>query len=636
MAGLAGDAEGESGPAVDQAGGEADPGLVEGAAPGFLLDPESALRAGDVGDDVQGAADRGDGEVRGPQPALHLDRRGGVPEAVEVGPVDPAVLHVVDGHAVDHDGDVALVEPPEVDAGIAGAAALPGGVHAGRVVQDQWQVPGAELAVHLLPGNVREGDRRLPQSGPVGHDDDLLAQKDLGHQLDEQLDVAGPDEDRAAELLVPDEARHQGIAAGGDAADLELPVGTGGGAPVRVLQVDVRAWQGVTGLRVEHSSLQHGRGQGGVGEQQQGESEEDPFHQEPRRRRTAAHQRGAHGRRRKVVRLHGPENASRRSRSRSATLPRRPGGSKSRRRTALRRRTRSPRHLLRGRVVRVLELVAVGGAAHDDAVDRRVETELHGQVLDVHVPLAAPLPHGVGPRLGGPVRLGAGEAAHAEDAGQDQAGAVFPGQGHGGAGNGLVQQCVVEEGEDDLGVSRLDGGAVEVVLADPQADVAHEALLLHPLQLVEGAARAQRVGDVGRVVDEDGIEIVDAQRPQALLDAPARRLGREVLGALVVGADLGLHVVARPLDAAQRPAPALLVAAGVAVEVVYPQVEGALDGGDRLALLDVADEGRAHAEGPGPHAGVAHPAARKLAHALATPGEMCDEPPSGAARSESC
>ena len=71
--GLAGNAEGESGSAVHQPGGETDPGLVEGAAAGLLLDMQSALRAGDVGDDVEGAAHRGDGEVRGPQSALHLD-----------------------------------------------------------------------------------------------------------------------------------------------------------------------------------------------------------------------------------------------------------------------------------------------------------------------------------------------------------------------------------------------------------------------------------------------------------------------------------------------------------------------------------------------------------------------------------
>ena len=278
VAGLAGKAEGEGGPAVDQPGGEPDPGLVEGAAAGLLLDMQPAPGTGDVGDDVEGAAHRGDGEVRGSQPALHLDRRGGVPKAVEVGPVDPAVLHVVDGHAVDHDGDVALVEPPEADAGIAGAAALIGGVHAGRVVQDQGQVPGAEFAVHLRLGNVREGDRCFPQSGPVGHDDDLLPSKDLGHQLDEHLHVGARDDDRPAELLVPDEARHQGIAAGGDAADLEPPVGARGGAPVRALQVDVRARQGVPGPGVAHPALEHGRGQGGVGEQQEGESREDALH----------------------------------------------------------------------------------------------------------------------------------------------------------------------------------------------------------------------------------------------------------------------------------------------------------------------------------------------------------------------
>ena len=198
VAGLARQPEGEGGPSVHQPGREADPCLVEGVAPRLLSDLESAPRPGGVGDDVQGAADRGDGEVRGPQSALHLDRRRGVPEPVEVGPVDPAVLHVVDRHAVDHHGDVALVEPPEVDAGIAGAASLPGRVHTRSVVEDQRQVPGAEPAVHLRPGNVREGDRCFPQSGPVGYDDDLLAPEHLRRQLDEQLDGSPLDKDGKA------------------------------------------------------------------------------------------------------------------------------------------------------------------------------------------------------------------------------------------------------------------------------------------------------------------------------------------------------------------------------------------------------------------------------------------------------
>ena len=260
VAGLAGKAEGEGGAALHQPGGEADPGPAKGAAADLLLDLESAPRAGDVGDDVHGAAHRGDGEVRGPQSALHLDRRGGVAEPVEVGPVDPAVLHVVDGHAVDHHRDVALVESPEVDARVAGTAALAGGVHTRRIVQDQGQVPRAEAAVHLRLGNVREGDRCLPQLGAVGYDDDLLPSKDLGHQLDEQLDVVRRDEDRAAELLVPDEAGDQGIAACGDAADLERSVRSRGGAPVPVLQVHIRAEQGFSGVGVEDPALQHGGG----------------------------------------------------------------------------------------------------------------------------------------------------------------------------------------------------------------------------------------------------------------------------------------------------------------------------------------------------------------------------------------
>ena len=158
---------------------------------------------------------------------------------------------------------------------------MPGGVHTRGVVEDQRQVPGAELAVHLRPGNVREGDRGFPQLRPVRNDDDLLAPEHLGHQLDEQVDGTRRYKDGKAELLVADVAGDQGVAAFGDAADLELPVETSGGAEVGVFQVHVRTRQGFSGFGVAHPALQHGRGQGGMGEQQQGERDEDPLHETP-------------------------------------------------------------------------------------------------------------------------------------------------------------------------------------------------------------------------------------------------------------------------------------------------------------------------------------------------------------------
>src|SRR5690606_15457524 len=108
--------------------------LEEAAGADLLLHEHARGVAGRVGEDVERAADGGHGEVDGGQPALKLDGGRHVTDAVPVRPVDPAVLHVVDGDAVDHHGRVALVEPTYVDAGVGGAAAALGGIDARRHV----------------------------------------------------------------------------------------------------------------------------------------------------------------------------------------------------------------------------------------------------------------------------------------------------------------------------------------------------------------------------------------------------------------------------------------------------------------------------------------------------------------------
>ena len=83
---------------------------------------------------------------------------------------------------------------------------------------------------------------------------------------------------------------------------------------------------------------------------------------------------------------------------------------------------------------------------------------------------------------------------------------------HGGAVNRLVEQGVVEKGEDDFGMSCFNSSFVELVLTDAKADMAYQALLLHLLQLVKGAAEPQRIFDFNRIVDQYDVEIVHAQR----------------------------------------------------------------------------------------------------------------------------
>ena len=290
VAGLAREARGKGGPVVDQARRETDGRLVEGVGAGLLHDPESAALPGHVGDDVHRPPDRGDGEVGGAQSPLHLDRRGDIAETVPVRPVDPAALLVVDRDAVDQDRDVALVEAAHVDARVAGAPALLGGVHARGVVEDHRQVPGAELAVHLRLRHVREGHGRLPQPGAVGDDDDLPAPEDLGRQLDQHLHGVRPDEDGKAELPVSDQARDEQLPALADRGDLEPSVEIRGGPLTCAFEVEVRPRQGFPGPGVPHLALQGGGGQGRVGQQERGEGDGQELETRPAACGTA-HQR---------------------------------------------------------------------------------------------------------------------------------------------------------------------------------------------------------------------------------------------------------------------------------------------------------------------------------------------------------
>jgi hypothetical protein len=156
---------------VGDLAGADDEGLFEETPRSELLFPgKTRGRGGGIGDDVERSPDGGGGQVHGGQPPLELDAGGGVSHPVPVGPVDPAVLHVVHRHAVDHDGGVPLVEAPDVDAGVPGPATTLGGVHAGGDVQHHGEVPGAQLVLDLDLGHVGVGHGGLPLDGSGGKD----------------------------------------------------------------------------------------------------------------------------------------------------------------------------------------------------------------------------------------------------------------------------------------------------------------------------------------------------------------------------------------------------------------------------------------------------------------------------------
>ena len=126
----------------------------------LLLNGSLTLKLGWIGHDIHRAANGWHGQVYISHAPLNLNGCCCVTDSVPVGPKDPAVLHVVDWYAVDHDSDIALVEAAYVDARIAGAAALfsheRAGIH--KAVVDSGKIDRGRrvpiLAGH--PGVVHE------------------------------------------------------------------------------------------------------------------------------------------------------------------------------------------------------------------------------------------------------------------------------------------------------------------------------------------------------------------------------------------------------------------------------------------------------------------------------------------------
>ena len=131
------------------------------------------------GQDVDGAANGGDGQFAGPEAPLDLGGAHDEVEARPVAPVDPAVLHVVHGHAVHHDGEVGLVKSSDGHARIAVTTPLLRRVDARRGVEDERQVPSGQFLLDLGGKDVGEGDRGLPVNGDVGRHDRLLEDEGL-------------------------------------------------------------------------------------------------------------------------------------------------------------------------------------------------------------------------------------------------------------------------------------------------------------------------------------------------------------------------------------------------------------------------------------------------------------------------
>ena len=236
------------------------------------------------------------------------------------------------------------------------------------------------------------------------------------------------------------------------------------------------------------------------------------------------------------------------------------------------------------------------------------EAELEGDVQEADLAVDGPLAHGggagdvigVGPATAGS-RLGDGCAG--EDAPDDgeavedadaESGRVFEEATWGGSAP--AEEVVVGEGEQDVDGTGVEGLAVEVVGAHAEADIADEATVLEAEGTLEGATLGEDGPHVGGVVEEEGVEVVDVEELELVLDIADDVLGGAGVvelegGEDAVEAEAGRDddaVAVDPLEGEAELAEGVAVAAG-AVEVVDPEVDGVVDEGDGGVIGDIAE-----------------------------------------------
>lgn len=163
-------------------------------------------------------------------------------------------------------------------------------------------------------------------------------------------------------------------------------------------------------------------------------------------------------------------------------------------------------------------------------------------------------------------------------------------------GSAPAEEVVVGEGEQDVDGTGVEGLAVEVVGAHAEADIADEATVLEAEGALEGATLGEDGPHVGGVVEEEGVEVVDVEELELVLDIADDVLGGAGVvelegGEDAVEAEAGRDddaVAVDPLEGEAELAEGVAVAAG-AVEVVDPEVDGVVDEGDGGVIGDIAE-----------------------------------------------
>ena len=163
-------------PPFDHTGGNGESHFVIPVVAEGIRERTAFLGVNAAGDDIDGTAYRGSGQLGRTHTALRLHHRGHVAQSLPVAPIDRTALHVIHRHTVDHRGYVRVIETAHPDLRVAPAATLSVGVHTRRVLEHLGELLSCQTLLdlnsrhltHCYRGNLRAshltGDGHVLQS----------------------------------------------------------------------------------------------------------------------------------------------------------------------------------------------------------------------------------------------------------------------------------------------------------------------------------------------------------------------------------------------------------------------------------------------------------------------------------------
>lgn len=103
-----------------------------------------------------------------PYPLLNLNLISHIQDTHPVRPIDPGILHVINGYTVDEHGDIFLCKATQVDAGVAPAAPFPRSIGRGRQAKGFCYIlrtPHLPYRPALQPRKVNRRNERIGRGG---------------------------------------------------------------------------------------------------------------------------------------------------------------------------------------------------------------------------------------------------------------------------------------------------------------------------------------------------------------------------------------------------------------------------------------------------------------------------------------